>query len=197
MADEKRDVEKGESTSSLKDEDTYSEVLDIPLEDLSIGKTRSHSIASDGSAHSDEDGKHVPTSNSAPASVMTHHHAGADIEKGFTGPPNRIVDEEGRIVVNWTSRKDPENPKNWPRIRKIFNVFVISLMTFLCPLCSSMFVCFSKPVSAKIKANFLCPVARVDTNRERFPNIRSSGSFFCLSIPDRFRSRSAYPCPHE
>jgi hypothetical protein len=158
MADEKRDVEKGESSSSLKDEDTSAFELETHHEDLSIGKTRSHSIASDGSAHSDEDGKdlqHVPTLNSVPASVMTHHPSSADLEKGPLGPPNRTVDENGRIVVNWTSRKDPENPKNWSKIRKIFNVFVISLMTFLCPLCSSMFVSSPNLLQPKSRLTFV------------------------------------------
>jgi hypothetical protein len=144
MADENRDLERGESSSSHKDDETSTGVLEPPHEDLSISKTRSDSTASDGTAaHSDEDGidlQHVATSNSVPASIMTHPRSGADLEKGPTGPPNRTVDDEGRIVVNWTSRKDPENPKNWPRKRKIFNVFIISAMTFLCPLCSSMFV---------------------------------------------------------
>jgi hypothetical protein len=166
MADGKRDEEKRESTSSIKDDDTSTDLLEIPLEDLDIARVES--------AHSDEDGKdlqHVPTSNSVPASVTTRHCSGADLEKGPMGPPNRTVDEEGRIVVNWTSGKDPENPKNWSSLRKIFNVVVISLMTFLCPLCSTMFVCFFDPAGAKIKANVLLPVARVDTNRERFSNL--------------------------
>jgi hypothetical protein len=157
MADENRDLERGESSSSHKDDETSTGVSEPPHEDLSISKTRSDSTASDGTAHDEEgmDLEHVPTSNSVPASIMTHPRSGADLEKGPTGPPNRTVDDEGRIVVNWTSRKDPENPKNWPRKRKIFNVFIISAMTFLCPLCSSMFVRPPPPTpSNEIKANF-------------------------------------------
>ena len=82
----------------------------------------------------------IKTNNSVPASVFSHPANGADLEKGPTGPQNNTVDEEGKIVVNWTSRTDPENPKNWPRQKKIFNVVIISMMTFLCPLSSSMFV---------------------------------------------------------
>jgi hypothetical protein len=76
--------------------------------------------------------------DSVPASVMSHPNP--DLERGVTGPKSRTVDEEGKIIVNWESKDDPENPKNWPRRKKIFNVVIISSMTFLCPLCSSMFV---------------------------------------------------------
>lgn len=37
------------------------------------------------------------------------------------------------------SKEDEENPKNWPRSRKLTNVFIIALMTILSPLASSMF----------------------------------------------------------
>ena len=105
------------------------------VEHLRIGKVRSESAVSDSTT----DGA---TRNSVPASVMSHPHSGsgADLERGPTGPKNKTVDDEGRIVVNWESRADPANPKNWPKRRKVFNVAIISAMTFLCPLCSAMFV---------------------------------------------------------
>ena len=78
--------------------------------------------------------------DSVPASIMSQPNG--DLERGVTGPKNRTVDEEGKIVVNWESKDDPENPKNWPKRKKIFNVVIISSMTFLCPLCSAMFVGF-------------------------------------------------------
>jgi len=59
-----------------------------------------------------------------------------------SGPPNGSIDEDGKIVVNWISPSDPENPKNWSRRKKIFNVAIISAMAILSPLCSAMFVCF-------------------------------------------------------
>jgi hypothetical protein len=90
-----------------------------------------------------------PPSTSVPVSVMSHPiiASGADLERGPTGPRNASVDDEGRIVVNWTSNHDEENPKHWPRSKKLFNVIVISLMTFLCPLCSAMFVYAISPAS--------------------------------------------------
>jgi hypothetical protein len=44
------------------------------------------------------------------------------------------------VIVTWNGPDDPENPKRWPSKKKIFNVTVISMMTFLCPLCSAIFV---------------------------------------------------------
>ena len=112
-----------------------------------VPKERGESISSNETAVSGElEGdetptmSRMPTATSIPASVMDQSMSGNELEKGPTGPRNRTIDEEGKIVVNWVSRHDPENPKNWPRKKKIFNVVIISLMTFLCPLCSSVFV---------------------------------------------------------
>lgn len=118
---------------------------DRNVEDLSVGKIRSDSSSTVGTNETLDQLErpslaHMSTRNSVPASVMSHPVGGADLEKGPTGPKNRSVDEEGRIVVNWNSRTDTDNPKNWSKKKKIFNVVVISLMTFLCPLCSAMFV---------------------------------------------------------
>jgi hypothetical protein len=123
---------------------------DRNVEDLSVGKVRSDSSSTVGTTDSiDHDQRptlaQMASRNSVPASVMSHPVGGADLEKGPTGLKNRTVDEEGRIVVNWTSRTDPDNPKNWSKKKKVFNVVVISLMTFLCPLCSAMFVCHLLP----------------------------------------------------
>jgi hypothetical protein len=118
-------------------------VGDNHVEDLGI---LNESASSSGTAVTTDDGEEspylteVPTHNSIPASIMSHPHSGADLEKGPTGLKNNTIDENGKIVVNWLSGTDPENPKNWPRKKKIFNVVVISAMTFLCPLCSAMFV---------------------------------------------------------
>ena len=51
------------------------------------------------------------------------------------------VEEAETIIVTWNGPDDPENPKTWPSKKKIFNVTIISMMTFLCPLCSAIFVC--------------------------------------------------------
>jgi len=113
-----------------------------PHRDLEMGKVPSESEASDSASTKDINLEltQVATGNSVPASVLSHPTSGGALGRAVTGPKNKSVDEEGRIVVNWTSATDLENPKNWPRRKKIFNVVVISSMTFLCPLCSSMFV---------------------------------------------------------
>jgi hypothetical protein len=125
---------------------------DRTVEDLSAGKVRSDSSSTVGTADSiDHDQRptlaQMASRNSVPASVMSHPVGGADLEKGPTGLKNKTVDEEGRIVVNWDSRTDPDNPKNWSKKKKVFNVVVISLMTFLCPLCSAMFVSPFSPMN--------------------------------------------------
>jgi hypothetical protein len=128
-------------------DDRLSEKYDSGTSDSSVGNlgigTRRSSDGTEDALDDDMDRPAISrmrTGNSVPASVMSHPSHGADLEKGPTGPKNMTVDENGMIVVNWTSRNDPENPKNWPRRKKIFNVVIISLMTFLCPLCSAMFV---------------------------------------------------------
>ncbi|BFZ54747.1 hypothetical protein PYCC9005_001784 [Savitreella phatthalungensis] len=51
----------------------------------------------------------------------------------------RAKDEQGRFVIGWEAGgQDPENPKNWPRRRKMINVTVVSLMALLCPMSSSI-----------------------------------------------------------
>lgn len=145
MADENRDLEKGNSAETLSESSmSVTDPTDYE-EDQSIGKARSESIAtsttSDGPPAMElED---VVRSTPVTASVMTQNLVGADLEKAPPGPPNRTMDENGKVVVNWVSLKDPENPKNWPRRKKIFNVVIVSAMTFLCPLSSSIFVCSS------------------------------------------------------
>lgn len=117
---------------------------DRNAEELRIEKIHSESASSAGSATTDADERpslrHAGTPNSILASIMSHLPSGTDLEKGPSGLKNKTIDENGKVVVNWTSLNDPENPKNWPRKKKIFNVAIISSMTFLCPLCSATFV---------------------------------------------------------
>ena len=136
-----------EKMSEGKMEKLQSERSDLTVGELGgVGSNRRESQGSEVAVLDDDEDLDRPaisrmqTGNSVPASIMSHPSRGADLEKGPTGPKNMTVDEEGRIVVNWTSKSDLENPKNWPRRKKIFNVVIISLMTFLCPLCSAMFV---------------------------------------------------------
>jgi hypothetical protein len=133
---------------SSTDEEKYEESSasgDSHTEELRIGKIRGEAASSASTATTDDVNErpsltHAVTLNSIPASIMNHPAGGTDLEKGPTGLKNKTIDENGKIVVNWTSSSDPENPKNWPRRKKIFNVVIISSMTILCPLCSSMFV---------------------------------------------------------
>ena len=136
--------------------ETYdSDKSDSTVGELGVGSYRRDSDGSENGVFDPDELdrpaiSRMQTGNRVPASIMSHPSHGADLEKGPTGPSNMTVDDEGRIVVNCTSRSDPENPKNWPRRKKIFNVVVISSMTFLCPLCSAMFVC---PLNVKGQTN--------------------------------------------
>jgi hypothetical protein len=124
------------------------EKFQISDKDQKVGDVRSDSDSTDETDLQSPPLAHLSKTNSVPTSVMSQPRSGADLEKGPTGPQNNTVDDEGRVIVNWTSRTDPENPKNWPRRKKIFNVVIISMMTFLCPLSSSMFVRSSDMESA-------------------------------------------------
>lgn len=136
----------GDEKLSDKDDSDRS---DSTMGEIAIGDsrssnaTRSDDIGAANSHEYDQDDIDKPaisrmqTGNSVPASIMSHPAHGTDLEKGPTGPKNMSMDENGMIVVNWTSKHDPENPKNWSRKKKIFNVVIISSMTFLCPLCSA------------------------------------------------------------
>jgi hypothetical protein len=111
--------------------------------DLEKGTLPPESEPTDDTATEDinPDLMQVATGNSIPASVLSEQPtSGGAMGRVVTGPKNKSIDEEGRIVVNWDSVTDPENPKNWPRRKKILNVVVISSMTFLCPFSSAIFV---------------------------------------------------------
>ena len=75
----------------------------------------------------------------------------ADITLGTQNPEevasvksSLTVKDEGEetetVIVTWNGPDDLENPKNWPSRKKFFNVTIVSMMTFLCPLCSAIFV---------------------------------------------------------
>jgi hypothetical protein len=133
-----------EDRDRSRDDMSYDEKLpasspnDSDEQGLAVGKSRADSTSSAGTQIAER--LSLTPKTSIPASVMTEGKKGQDLEKGPSGPKNATVDENGKIVVNWTSISDPENPKNWPKKKKIFNVIIISMMTFLCPLTSSMFV---------------------------------------------------------
>ena len=170
---------------------------DRNAEELRIAKIHSGSASSAGSATTDADGderpslRHVGTPNSIPASIMSHLPSGTDLEKGPSGLKNKTIDENGKVVVNWTSLDDPENPKNWPRKKKIFNVAIISSMTFLCPLCSAMFV--SLPIMSF--AHLL--VARLATDNDRLSNHRNPRCFFSICVSAWLRIWAIATRPNE
>jgi hypothetical protein len=180
MGNTSPDLEKGvipDSNNAEKSELSQSEVTAFHVEDLEIGKPRAGSISSADDSGFDGESitgvsragmTQVRTGDSVPASVLTHphSHSGVSLSKGPTGPKNNTIDEEGRIVVNWTSNDDPENPKNWTRWKKIFNVVVISSMSFLCPLCSSMFVSSLLLLSANF-SRLVCRRSKLTSRRLR------------------------------
>ncbi|CAM1508550.1 Fc.00g053980.m01.CDS01 [Cosmosporella sp. VM-42] len=64
----------------------------------------------------------------------------ADLEK--QGPDlvaSGTEDDSDSDVVWWDNDKDPHNPYNWARWRKLLNCVLISALTFVTPLASSMF----------------------------------------------------------
>lgn len=58
-------------------------------------------------------------------------------------PTTEMTDEVDAVndphEVSWDSPNDTANPLNWSKKKKIFNIFILSAMTFLTPLASSMF----------------------------------------------------------
>ncbi|KAL9581427.1 MAG: hypothetical protein Q9212_003908 [Teloschistes hypoglaucus] len=56
-----------------------------------------------------------------------------------TGLLSYTEDDHSRKIVDFTDWDD-EDPRNWPRSRKLINVGIIALMAVLSPLASSMFV---------------------------------------------------------
>src|SRR5271156_2612463 len=185
----------------IKDEKQTNEFFEDRERDLEMGKIKSDSsegehVASDMAiedSDSSDDVEHptltqMASRNSVPASVMSHpvRRSGSDLTKGPTGLKNNSIDDEGRIVVNWASRTDPENPKNWSRRKKVFNVFIISSMTFLCPLCSAMFVrsCFLFWLTCIV-------VSCITTTHGRFPYNTNASRILCFSLLTRIRNRTS------
>ncbi|EAW08927.1 MFS transporter [Aspergillus clavatus NRRL 1] len=51
------------------------------------------------------------------------------------------IQQEGsdETIVNWEGDDDPQNPYNWPKMKKAPSIIIVSLMTLITPLASSMF----------------------------------------------------------
>lgn len=68
-----------------------------------------------------------------------------DVEKGemaeFISSETETVDnsEDDPNIVFWDGPDDPQNPMNWPHMKKWGAVCLVSAITFLTPLASSMF----------------------------------------------------------
>lgn len=57
-------------------------------------------------------------------------HESTTHEEDSTDDPNEVF---------WDGPDDTANPLNWSSTKKLFNIFILSVMTFLTPLASSMF----------------------------------------------------------
>ncbi|KAI0007343.1 major facilitator superfamily domain-containing protein [Xylariaceae sp. FL0662B] len=53
---------------------------------------------------------------------------------------NGMRETETKREVNWDGEKDPENPQNWSKSKKIINIGIVSILAFITPLASSTIV---------------------------------------------------------
>ncbi|KAI1208055.1 MFS general substrate transporter [Annulohypoxylon truncatum] len=59
-----------------------------------------------------------------------------DLEPAQPEDKTPITDDPN--IVNWNGPDDPENPRNWAFSKKWGAVFIVSIFTFVSPVCSSM-----------------------------------------------------------
>lgn len=78
--------------------------------------------------------------------VRQHQPHNSEIDHGdgdvYEESAEKEEKEEGEgqgTVVDWGGPNDPQNPLNWPPIKKRVNFGIIAVITFLSPLASSMF----------------------------------------------------------
>ena len=100
------------------------------------------SIEDARSVHKMEEGRTEEVDSSQ---VSTNSKLGTqDPEEVASVKSSLTVKDEGEetetVIVTWNGPDDLENPKSWPSRKKFFNVTIVSMMTFLCPLCSAIFV---------------------------------------------------------
>jgi len=96
------------------------------------------------SVHKMEEGRTEEVDSSQ---VSTNSKLGTqDPEEVASVKSSLTVKDEGEetetVIVTWNRPDDLENPKSWPSRKKFFNITIVSMMTFLCPLCSAIFVRF-------------------------------------------------------
>jgi len=96
-----------------------------------------------------------------------------------------IGGEANVVLVGWEGSDDSGNPKTWQAKKKIVNVAIISAMTFLCPLCSAIFV--SSPL-----IYFSFQVSWSSTNSNRLSHLSNAFGLFSLGISFWLRSGSAH-----
>jgi hypothetical protein len=80
-------------------------------------------------------------------SLDKHHHVKDETAETTTGvhdDEEDDVEESESDVVWWDGEKDPQNPYNWARWRKVLNCVLVSALTFVTPLasCKSLYCCF-------------------------------------------------------
>jgi hypothetical protein len=97
------------------------------------------------------------------------------------------VDGAEIVLVSWDGPDDPENPKKWASKKKIFNVTIISMMTFLCPLCSAIFVRSRLGVSNRIRHPVFLKSKRILIPLKCFPPSQSR-CFYSALAADRSSS---------
>ncbi|KAL2063344.1 hypothetical protein VTL71DRAFT_5149 [Oculimacula yallundae] len=59
-----------------------------------------------------------------------------NVEHGSSGPLTATPNDVN--IVDWNGPEDPQNPLNWATSRKVINITLLSLITFLSPLTSTM-----------------------------------------------------------
>lgn len=53
--------------------------------------------------------------------------------------PSTNDDNGDIIIVDWDGPEDPENPRNWPKAKKVRNIILMAAMTFITPFASSAY----------------------------------------------------------
>jgi hypothetical protein len=93
----------------------------------------------------------VTTTASRDSERDTEKELPVDMEKGLgaSGPDSEAGKEltegaeaeeaEDPNVIFWDGPNDPENPQNWTRNKKLFNIGILSMLSLITPLGSSMF----------------------------------------------------------
>ncbi|TKX22071.1 MFS transporter-like protein 103 [Elsinoe australis] len=97
------------------------------------------------------------------------------------------VDEDERKLIKF-SEDDDENPRNWPRRRKMVNVTVIAMMSILSPLASSAFT----PGLQQIADDLGTDVNTVIGSTTGFVILLGIGPLFLAPLSETFGRRNLY-----